>query len=91
MLEGQARRVQCLTLEGAKRFDQFRRCALRQKQSPAVHTITDERIVNVRHVYSNLVSAACFELEADMRMTAVAMENPIVSDGFPTIFANRLS
>ena len=85
----QPRCVQCLAREFTQRGAQLLGRAFRQREPAAVNAVTDDRVIDVREVHADLVSAPGFELHADVRVRTETPDHAVMRDGIATAVADR--
>ncbi|MCW0424878.1 hypothetical protein NB713_002821 [Xanthomonas sacchari] len=89
MLELQRLGVQRLALEATQFGDQLLAGALGQLQRAAVQRVADDGVLQVRHVYADLMGAAGLQAAFQGRMGAEALAQPVVGDGVAAVLAHR--
>ncbi|MNE40761.1 hypothetical protein D3C80_1348000 [compost metagenome] len=84
VIQAQHSGVQSLTIKFTQRADKFFRSPFRWTRAPAINLITHQRMRNVRHMHTDLVSTARFQTQTQTRMNAEMFHNAVMRyRGFP--------
>lgn len=84
-------RMQSLTLEVSQYLNQFVRCALWQRQTPAIDLIARQRVPAMGKVHPNLVGSAGLKFDIDVGKRGESFLNGKMRDGRLAIFLHTHS
>src|SRR5688572_33306975 len=74
-------RVQRLPPESVQGLRKYRRRTARNRKTPAIDRVADERIARMRQVQPDLVRAPRLERDAHPGVAAEALDHAVVGDG----------